>query len=336
MSDRARRARRLALLLGGIALLLVAAGTSLRVGAAGMSWTEFFHAYFHYTGTDDDIIVRSLRGPRLLISVEVGAALAVAGAVIQGLTRNPLADPGILGVNSGAALLVVIGIGVFGANQPGQYVWFAFPGALLAALVAFAISAAGKGRPTPLKLTLAGVITASLCGALTEAVTFLSPAVANDYRFWAIGDVGGRNMTVVAAVTPPILAGLLAAMALSRALNGLSLGEDVARTLGQRVGLTRLAAVVAVVLLAGGSVAAAGPIAFVGLAVPSAVRALAGNDYRWILPLSAVGGAVFVLGTDIVARTIERPAEIETGLVIEAIGAPVFLFIVARRRLTAL
>jgi iron complex transport system permease protein len=331
-----KRGARLALLIACVALLVVTAGTALRVGAADMTWQEFFHAYFHYTGTDDDIIVRGLRGPRMFISVEVGAALATAGAVIQGLTRNPLADPGILGINAGAALFVVLGIGVFGAAQADQYVWFAFPGALLAALVAFVLAAVGRGRPTPLKLTLAGVITAALCGALTEAVTFLSPAVANDYRFWAVGDVGGRDMSVVDAVTPPIVIGLLLAMPIARALNGLSLGEEVARSLGQRVALTRFVAVAAVILLAGGSVAAAGPIAFVGLAVPNAVRALVGNDYRWILPLSGVLGAVFVLAADIVARTIVRPAEIETGLVIEAIGAPVFLFLVSRRRLPGL
>jgi iron complex transport system permease protein len=331
-----KRGARPAVLIACVALLVVTAGTALRVGAADMTWREFFHAYFHYTGTDDDIIVRGLRGPRMFISVEVGAALATAGAVIQGLTRNPLADPGILGINAGAALFVVLGIGVFGAAQADQYVWFAFPGALLAALVAFVLAAVGRGRPTPLKLTLAGVITAALCGALTEAVTFLSPAVANDYRFWAVGDVGGRDMSVVDAVTPPIVIGLLLAMPIARALNGLSLGEEVARSLGQRVALTRFVAVAAVILLAGGSVAAAGPIAFVGLAVPNAVRALVGNDYRWILPLSGVLGAVFVLAADIVARTIERPAEIETGLVIEAIGAPVFLFLVSRRRLPGL
>lgn len=270
------------------------------------------------------------------MAIEVGAALAVAGALIQGLTRNPLADPGLLGINVGAALFVVLGIGVFGATTPAQYTWFAFPGALLAALVAFALSAAGRGRPTPLKLTLAGVITAALCAALTEAVTFLSPVIAGDYRFWVIGDVGGRSMSVVYATAPPIIAGLLLGLPAGRALNVLSLGDDLARSLGQRIAVTRFFSVLAVILLAGGAVAAAGPIAFVGLAVPNGVRMVTGNDYRRILPLSAVTGAIFVLWADIAARVIERPAEIETGLVISAIGAPVFLFLVSRRQLTRL
>ena len=335
-AGRPRAIRRAVLLVALPVALLVSAAASVRVGAAGLTWQQFFHAFVHYTGTDDDIIVRSLRVPRLLVSVEVGSALAVAGGVMQGLTRNPLADPGILGINAGAALFVVIGIGVFGATAPGQYLWFAFFGAVLAAAAAFAISATGRGRPTPLKLTLAGVITAALCGALTDAVTFLSPAIADDYRFWIIGDVGGRNLSVVYATAPAVLAGLLIALPAGRALNALSLGEDVARSLGQRTGLTRAAAVAAVVLLAGGAVAAAGPIAFVGLAVPNAVRSLTGNDYRWILPMSAVAGAVFVVCADIIARVIERPAEIETGLVISAVGAPVFLYLVSRRRLRML
>jgi len=316
-------------------LLIALAVTEVRLGAAGLTWDQFFHAYFHYTGTAGDIIVRRLRGPRLFVAVEVGIALAVAGTVIQGLTRNPLADPGILGVNAGAGLFVVIGIGIFGARSPYQFVWFAFPGAALAAAVAFFLAAVGKGRATPLKLTLAGVITASIFSALTEAVVFLSVAVADDYRFWAVGDVGGRYMNVVYATAPFVLVGLVIALPMGRALNSLSLGEDVARSLGQRVTLTRLAGVLAVILLAGGSVAAAGPIAFVGLAVPNAVRSLVGNNYRWILPIAAISGAAFVLGTDIVARLIERPAEIETGVIISAIGAPVFLILVSRRRLAS-
>lgn len=324
-----------ALVVGAGAVVFVSA-LGVRFGAVGLSWRQFFHAFFHYTGSDNDLIVRDLRGPRVLVADEVGAALAVAGALMQGLTRNPLADSGILGINSGAALFVVIGIGLFGAAAPAEFVWFAFPGAALGTALSLSLGLLGKGKATPVKLTLAGVITASILGAATQLAVFLSPAVAGQYVFWAVGDVGGRPMSVVYATAPVVLVGLLIAIPLGRALNGLSLGEDVARGLGQRIVRARIAASLASVLLAGAAVAAAGPIAFVGLAVPNAVRTLVGNDYRWILPLSAVFGALFVVGIDLIARIILRPEEIQAGIAISAVGAPIFLYIVTRRRLVRL
>lgn len=322
------------LLILSIVILLVAALVSVRVGAAGMSWHDFFAAYVHNRGTTNDLIVRQLRGPRMAIAIEVGMALAVAGALIQGLTRNPLADPGILGINSGAALFVVFAIAVFGAKTPNQYVWFAFPGAAIGTGLSFSLAAVGRGRPSTVKLTLAGVVTGGILSAVTGIAIYLSPAVASDYRFWAIGDVGGRNATVVHAVTPFIIMGLLIGLPMGRALNNLGLGEDIARSLGQRIDWTRAQAILAVLLLAGSSVAAAGPIAFVGLVVPNAIRLLVGNDYRWTLPLSATIGATFLLGCDILARVLFRPVEIETGLVVSVIGAPIFIVLVTRRRMT--
>jgi iron complex transport system permease protein len=311
---RRRIGRLVALVLGPPALVFVSAA-AVRFGAAGLSWQEFFHAYLHYSGTDDDLIVRQLRGPRVLVAIEVGAALAVAGALMQGLTRNPLADSGILGINAGAALFVVIGIAEFGATKPNQFVWFAFPGAALGTGLSLSLALLGRGKTTPLKLTLAGVITGAILGAATEMVVFLNPVIGGAYRFWAVGDVGGRTMSVVKATAPVIVVGLALGIVLGRALNGLSLGEEMARGLGQHVGRTRFGASLAAVLLAGAAVAAAGPIAFVGLAAPNAVRALVGNDYRWI------------------ARIILRPEEIETGIAISFVGAPIFLYLVTRRRI---
>lgn len=327
---------RRAVLLASLITMVVAALISLRVGAAGISWAQFFHAYFHYRGTTAEVIVRSLRMPRVLIAIEVGAALAVAGALVQGLTRNPLADSGILGINAGAALLVVIGIAYFGARTPEQYVWFAFPGAALGTGLAFALGNAGRGRPTPLRLTLAGVITAILLGALTSGVVFLSSAVSDDYRFWAVGDVGGRTMSVFYGTAPFVAIGLALSLVAGRRLNVLGLGEDLAHSLGLGILRVRALCLVAVVLLAGSAVAAAGPIAFVGLAVPNAVRAVVGNDYRWIVPISAFCGATFVLVADILARVVVRPAEIETGIVISVIGAPIFILLISRSRLARL
>lgn len=335
--DRGRATlRRLAALATGLVLLVVLASAAVRLGSVTLSWHQFWHALFHSTGTDDDVIVRDLRLPEVLVAVEVGAALAVAGGLMQGLTRNPLADPGILGVNAGASLFVVLAIAVLGLQLPSQFEWFALPGAAFGTGLSLVLALVGRGRPTPLKLTLAGVINASILGAGTAMVIFLSPAIAQSYSLWVGGSVDGRTMSVVYATAPLIATGLLLAVGLGQALNGLSLGEEVARGLGQRVGRTRLLATVAAVLLAGGSVAAAGPIGFIGLAVPNAVRRLTGHDYRWVLPLSAVYGAVFLVAVDLASRYVLRPQQIPTGIAVSAIGGPLFIWIVARRQLVRL
>ena len=320
----------------GVAALAVASIASARFGAAGISWHAVFHAYLHDTGSDDDVIVRDLRGPEILVAIEVGAALAAAGALMQGLTRNPLADTGILGINAGAALFVIIGIAEFGVTSPEELAWFAFPGAALGTGLAFSLAVVGRGRATPLKLTLAGVITGAILGGFTQLVLFLHPQIAQNYIFWASGDVNGRTMQVVYDTGPVVAVGIAAAILLGPALNGLSLGEDVARSLGQRVERTRLGATLATVLLAGAAVAAAGPMAFVGLAAANIVRSLIGNDYRWILPLSAVYGAAFVVTADLVGRVILRPEELETGIAVSIIGAPIMIYLVSRRRLALL
>jgi iron complex transport system permease protein len=325
--------RRAVAVVGGLVALLAFCVVGLRIGALPLSWHEFFHAFFHDTGTYTDQVVLDSRAPEVLLAVLVGAALAVAGAVMQGLTHNPLADAGILGITQGASLFVVVGMAYGGAASYLSFVWWALPGALLGVLLGYGLALAGRGRRTPLKLTLAGVITGSILGAATEILVFLNPQLALSYVFWATGDVDGRNMAVVYATGPVILVGVLIAVPLGRALNGLGLGEDVARALGQRVERTRAAALVATVLLAGAAVAAAGPIGFIGLAAPTCVRALIGNDYRWILPLSAVYGAVFLVVADILSRIVWAPIVIPSGLVMAVIGVPVFLFLVSRQKL---
>jgi iron complex transport system permease protein len=320
----------------GLGLLVVVSVAGVRLGAVTLSWHEFWHAFFHYTGTDDDLIVRDLRLPEVLVAVEVGAALAVAGGLMQGLTRNPLADPGILGINAGASLFVVLAIALLGLEVPSQFEWFALPGAAFGTALSLVLAMVGRGRPTPLKLTLAGVINGSILGAATAMVVFLSPSISESYQLWGAGDVDGRSMSVVYATAPIIVVGLLVAIPLGQALNGLTLGEEMARALGQRVGRTRALASLAAVLLAGGAVAAAGPVAFVGLAAPTAVRRLVGNDYRWVLPLAGVYGAVFVVAVDLASRYLFRPEQIPTGIAISVIGAPMFIYLVSRRRLVRL
>jgi iron complex transport system permease protein len=318
----------------GIALLGAVSLASLRYGAASISWTESWNAVFHYNSQSlADIIVRQLREPRTLIGLEAGASFAVAGALMQGVTRNPLADPGILGINAGAAFTLALGIEVIGVASPDSYVWFAFPGAVTAGLIVYGLASAGRGGMSPVKLTLAGAVLAAFIASFTATLVVLYPTLGAEAEFWTVGTVAGHSLSVFRAVLPFTSVGLLVALGLGSSLNVLSLGEDVARSLGQRVALVRAMVALSVILLAGGAVAAAGPIVFVGLAVPNAVRILTGPDYRWVIPFSAIVGPVFLLGCDIVGRLADRPAEIETGVIVAIIGGPIFLLIARRTRL---
>jgi iron complex transport system permease protein len=324
--------RPLTLVLSLIALLICVL-LSLRIGAASLSTAQVWHALTDYHGTVSDIIVRKLREPRTFVGLGVGASLAVAGALMQAITRNPLADPGILGVNSGAALTVVLTIFVFGESDPNQYVWAALPGAFIAAVLVYALGSAGRDGATPMKLVLAGAVVGSFVGSITATVVFLNGAAQQQLLLWSVGTIAGHTMHTVRTVAPFLVVGLLLAMFSARSLNVLSLGEETAQSLGLRVTLVRTVIILAIVLLAGGAVAEAGPIAFIGLAVPNAVRAIVGPDYRWIIPLSAVLGPVLLLIADILGRVVLPPAEVPTGIMVALIGGPVFLMLARRKRL---
>jgi iron complex transport system permease protein len=271
-----------------------------------------------------------------VLTLLVGAALGLAGALMQGVTRNPLADPGLLGVNAGASLAVVVGIYAFGLASVASYAWFAFAGAALAGAAVYTLGALGRGGATPVKLAIAGAALSALLGSFTAAVLLLDSATLDQYRFWAVGSTAGRDTTVVWQVLPFLAAGALLGLATARALNGLALGEDVARSLGQRVGWTRLATSTSVVLLVGASVAAAGPIGFVGLTVPHVARTVTGPDNRWLLPYSMLMGAILLVCADVIGRVIARPGEVEVGIVTAFLGAPVFIAFVRRRRIAEL
>jgi iron complex transport system permease protein len=316
--------------------LLLCVLLSFRIGVAPVSTAQVWHAFTHYHHTVSDIIVRKLREPRTFVAVGAGASLAVAGALMQALTRNPLADPGILGINAGAALTVVLTLFVIGATSPNAYVWAAFPGALAGALLVYALASAGRDGATPMKLVLAGAIVSSFAGSIIGIVVFLNGAAQLQLRMWSVGTVTGQDMATVRSVAPMMIVGLVLAVASARALNVLSLGDDAARSLGMRIVLVRSVVVLAVVLLAGSAVAEAGPIAFVGLAVPNAARAMVGPDYRWIIAFSAVLGPVMVLVADILGRVVLRPEEVPTGIMIALVGAPVFLLLARRKRLAQL
>jgi iron complex transport system permease protein len=331
----ALRRRRLLGLVLLVTVLVVCCLASIAVGAKAIPIEAVWHALFHPTGTEDDIVVRSLRIPRTTVGLLAGAALGLAGALIQGHTRNPLADPGLLGINAGAALFVVTGIYAFGVTSLVGYVWFGFAGALVASVVVFVLGSVGRGGPTPVTLALAGAAVTALLAALTSAVILVDVQSLDAYRFWAVGSIAGRDTAVVGQVQWFLLAGLLVGLAGAPALNALALGDDVARSLGHSVLRTRLSGIVAITLLAGAATAACGPIAFVGLVVPHVVRAVTGPDYRWLLPASALAGATLLLVADVIGRVVVRPGELQVGIVLALVGGPFFVWLVRRRKMVA-
>jgi iron complex transport system permease protein len=263
-------------------------------------------------------------------------ALGLAGAVMQGVTRNPLAEPGILGVNAGAALAAAVAVTVLGIGGLLGYIWFAFAGAGIAAVLVFAIGSLGRGGATPVKLAITGAAVTALLVSLTTLLVLRDLETLDALRFWLVGSLSGRGAEAAAQVWPFVAAGTVMALACGRLLNALSLGDDVARSLGQRVAAARGFAGAAGIVLAGSATAVAGPITFVGLTIPHVARTLCGPDYRWILPYSAVLGPVLLLGSDIVGRVVARPAELQVGIVTALVGAPFFIALVRRRRLAEL
>jgi len=315
---------------------VAAALASVAYGSKPIPLHEVLGAFFAFDRSNDHLIVRSLRVPRTVVGLGAGAALGLAGAVMQGVTRNPLAGPGILGVNAGASLAVVIAIYAFGISDLSVYVWFAFAGTLGASALVYGLGSLGREGATPVKLALAGAAVSALLGSLTSALLLLDVATLDQFRFWVVGSLAGRSGDIVRQVTPFLAAGTLLALGSARSLNTLSLGDDVARSLGSRVGLARAVAAASVVLLVGSAVAAAGPIGFVGLTVPHVARALCGPDYRWVLPYSALLAPILLLVADIVGRVVARPGEIEVGIVTAFVGAPFFIALVRRRKLAEL
>lgn len=330
------RTRRVGVVAGLAVLLGLSVLASLAIGAKEIPVGDVWTALVAPTGTENDIVVGSLRLPRTVLGVAVGVALGMAGAVMQGHTRNPLAEPGILGVSAGAAFLVVVGIYVFRVTSLTGYVWFAFVGAFAAAVLVFALGSASRDGATPVMLALAGVAVTFLLQALTYALVISDAQTLDQYRFWAVGSLAGRDATVAAQVAPFLVAGVVLALVNSPGLNLLSLGEDVARGLGVNLTVTRWTGLAAITLLTGAATAACGPISFLGLVVPHVVRALTGPDHRWLIPASGLAGAVLLLVADVVGRVVVRPGELQVGIVLALVGAPFFVLLVRRRKLVSL
>jgi iron complex transport system permease protein len=289
------------------------------------------------TVTDPDLqVIAQLRWPRTLLAIVVGAALGVAGALIQGHTRNPLADPGILGIASGASLAVVVSFAMFGVTGIFATSVWAFVGAVLATVAVFALASASGGTVNPMTLILGGAAMNAVLLAVISAFVLTDDNNLDRMRFWTVGSVAGRDMSIFWGVMPVIVIGLLLAFATGPQLNLLNLGDDVATSLGVNTRLARMIGMGVIALLAAAATAAAGPISFLGLLIPHLVRSLTGPDYRWILPYSALAGAVLLVYADVLGRVIARPGELEVGIVLAFVGAPLFIWMLARRRVVEL
>jgi iron complex transport system permease protein len=317
-------------------LLALTAFLSITLGSREIGLSEVFRA-LGGLGTDgsiNDTVTLELRVPRTLVGILAGAALGVAGAILQGVTRNPLADAGIMGINAGAAAFVVFAITVLGVRGVGVYVWFAFAGAAGAIALVYAVASLGREGATPVKLALAGAAVTAGLGSLTTGIVMTNIDALNELRFWQVGSLAGRYAPILAGVAPFLIIGLLASLALGRALNGLALGEDVARGLGQRIRLTRAVAFAVVAVLAGAATAACGPIVFVGLVVPHVARFICGPDYRWILPYSMLLAPILLVLADVLGRVLARPGEVQVGVILAVLGAPMFVAIVRYARMS--
>lgn len=333
-APRTRHGARAAGLLAALAVLALVAVASIAVGAKAMPLGEVWHGLFHFTGTTNDVVVRDLRIPRTLLGVMVGTGLGLSGAVMQALARNPLAEPGILGVNAGAAAAVVSAISFLGASSLDEFVWWAFLGAALVSVVVYVLG--GSRSATPVRLALAGTAASAALVGYINAVQLMDSKALDKLRFWTVGSLASATMDTVTRVAPFLLAGALLALALGRPLNAMALGDDTARALGAHLTRTRIAAMVAITLLCGAATAACGPIVFVGLMVPHLVRIITGPDMRWVLAYSAVLSPVLLLGADVVGRVVTRPGELQVGIVTALLGGPVFIHLVRRKRMAQL
>ncbi|MGW6897672.1 MULTISPECIES: iron ABC transporter permease [unclassified Streptomyces] len=330
-----RRHRRALATATAVLALLVAVLLSLAVGARTIAPSAVLDALLHGGHSDAAEVIRRLRVPRTLIGLMVGAALALAGTVLQGITRNPIADPGILGISQGASVGVVLAIAYAGIHTLTGYVWFAFTGAAVASVAVYAIASRGRGGATPVKLALGGAAINALLVSVTMAVLTTKASALDEFRFWQVGSISGREAEVAQQIWPFLLVGTVLVLSVARGLDALALGEDVAKGLGQKVATVRIVGGVGATVLTGVGVAAAGPIAFIGLAVPHIARAIVGSDHRWVLPMAALIGPVMLLVSDVIGRIVFPPGEVPAGVMTALIGVPFLVALVRRKAVPA-
>ncbi|ARZ71921.1 iron chelate uptake ABC transporter family permease subunit [Streptomyces sp. HU2014] len=323
-------------LLAAVGVLLLLSLAGIWLGTRDIPFTATWSLLWHNDGSSAAVVIHDYRIPRTVLGLLVGVALGLSGALMQALTRNPLADPGLLGVSLGASTGVVVGIAFLGVGTVLGYVWFAFLGAALASVAVHLLGSSGRRLVTPDRLVVAGAAVTAVLYAFNSAVLLLHPRAFDEFRFWTVGSLGGRKFDVVYVILPFVVVGTLIALALARPLNALAMGDQVGRALGVHVGRTRLFGAVAVMLLCGAATAAAGPIGFVGLAVPHIARFVAGPDQRWVMAYSALLAPILLIGADVLGRVLGYPGEVQVGIVTAFLGGPLFLALCRRRKLVML
>jgi iron complex transport system permease protein len=332
---RRRNSTRALAVVGALLLLVAAALLSLAIGSRSLPLSTVVDALFHDDGSTASSVIWDVRVPRTLAGIAAGAALGVAGALIQALTRNPLADPGLLGINAGAAAGVVFAITALGLTSLWASVWFAMAGAVVAGLLVYALASGGRGGATPERLALGGAVIAAVFTGIGQTLMLLDAQALDQLRFWSVGSLARADRETLTTIAPFVGVGLVLALCLVRPLNALALGDDGARALGAHVDRTRFVGLVAVTLLCGAATSAVGPLVFVGLAVPHMARMIAGADQRWTLPLSMLLAPALLLFADVLGRVAVRPDELDAGVVTAVVGAPVFIALVRHRRVVA-
>ncbi|MGP4081860.1 FecCD family ABC transporter permease [Pseudalkalibacillus sp. R45] len=322
-------------LLAGIFLVVFFIGCSVVYGYTSVNWGMVIHSFTQFDGSNEHIIIQESRVPRALIGAAVGASLAIAGALMQGITRNPLASPSIFGINAGAGFFIVVAVTFFSISSIHQFAWIAFFGAMVTSLIVYLLGSLGRDGLTPVKLTLAGAAMAAMFASMTQGMLALDEKALEEVLFWLTGSIEGRKLGILTAMLPYLIIGWLGSLLITGQMNTLSMGDDVAAGLGQNTTLIKISAAVVIVLLAGSAVAIAGPIGFIGIVIPHIARGLVGINYKWIIPYSGLLGAILLLLADIAARYVIMPKEVPVGVMTALIGTPFFIYI-ARRGLNRL
>lgn len=327
-----RITKTIGLYFASIFLLVLCVIVSLALGSKNIEFSKAIHALLNSNDLSFEALVVRERIPRTIFSMMAGASLGISGALMQSITRNPIADPSILGVNTGASLFVVIGMAFFNINSPNEYIWLALLGAALTAILVYFIASIGNGGMTPIKLALSGAATSAVLTSLVSAVILPRSDVMDSFRFWQVGSVSGATWESIKLILPFVIIGLVISIAVTPALNVLALGDDVATGLGVNIGIIRIICAVAGVMLSGAITAIAGPIGFVGLMIPHSIRLIFGPNLKGIVPMSAIGGAALLTLSDVLGRVIGSPGEVQVGIITAFIGAPILIMIARKAK----
>jgi iron complex transport system permease protein len=322
--------------LAGFILLALCVLASLALGSKNIGFSQAINALLNTQDMSFGALVVRERIPRTIFSIMAGASLGISGALMQSITRNPIADPSILGVNTGASLFVVIGIAFFNINTPNQYIWIALAGAAVTSVFVYVVASIGSGGMTPIKLALAGAATSAVLSSLVSAIILPRSSAMDTFRFWQVGSVSGATWDSIRLILPFIIVGLIISVVVTPALNVLALGDEVATGLGVNIGIIRIVCAIAGVILCGATTAIAGPIGFIGLMIPHSIRLIFGSNLKGIVPLSAIGGAALLIISDVLGRVIGSPGEVQVGIITAFLGAPILIIIARKAKVKAI